>query len=217
MHHRSPFATCAVFFASSLAAQGTIDLHAAVDRGTIQVVGRELTLVDEPGHAGIRLSTDLGEGLAWLPGIDFANGVIELDVRGVNVEQHSFVGIAFHAANDTTFDAIYLRPFQFLKKDPVLHARSIQYIALPTYSWRRLRATDPGVYEHAIDPPPDPNGWVHMRVVVDGDTIRTTINGAAQPALVVRKLPTQRTGRIGFYVADTSGGEFANIVIVPAK
>jgi hypothetical protein len=198
-------------------AQQPIDLHAAVKEGRIVVFNRELSLIDEPAHHGIRLSKAYGEGIAWLYDVEFSNGEIEFDVRGEDLKQHSFVGIAFHGANDTTFDAIYLRPFQFLKKDPVLHARSIQYIALPTYSWRRLRATDPGAYEHAIDPPPDPNGWVHMRVVVDGDTITTTINGAAQPALVVRKLPTQRTGRVGFYVADTSGGEFANIVIVPAK
>ncbi|MEO8066238.1 MAG: hypothetical protein ABI599_00965 [Flavobacteriales bacterium] len=190
-----------------------IDLHAAVQKGDIEVYNRKLNLVNEPGYAGIQLSTDYGEGLAWVKGSEFSNGVIEFDVRGVNVEQHSFVGIAFHGANDSTFDSIYLRPFQFRKADEALRSHAIQYISLPHYTWRALRATSPGTYEHAIDPPPDPNGWVHMRVVVQGGTITTFINGANEPSLVVKKVTKLHTGRVGFYVADTSGGESANISI----
>lgn len=198
-------------------AQTPIDLHAAVKAGNIEVHNRDLKLIDEPGHAGIQLSTDYGEGLAWLKGIDFSNGVIEFDVRGVNVEQHSFVGIAFHGANDSTYDAIYLRPFQFRKADATAHSHSIQYISLPHYTWRVLRAASPGVYEGAVDPAIDPNGWVHMRVVVHGDSVSAYINGAKEPSLVVKKVTALRTGRVGFYVADTSGGDFANIRIDPMK
>ncbi|MFZ1688231.1 MAG: family 16 glycoside hydrolase [Flavobacteriales bacterium] len=197
--------------------QDPIDLHAAVKQGDIEVYDRKLNLIDEPGHAGIQLSTDYGEGLAWLKGVEFSNGVIEFDVRGVNVEQHSFVGIAFHGANDSTFDAVYLRPFQFRKTDVALQSRSIQYISLPRYTWRVLRADSPGVYEHSVDPSIDPNAWVHMRVVVQGETVSTFINGALEPSLVVRKVTQLHTGRVGFYVADTSGGDFANITITPTK
>jgi len=54
-----------------------------------------------------------------------------------------------------------------------------------------------------------------MRVVVDGETISTFINGAREPSLVVKKVTKLHAGRIGFYVADTSGGDFANITITP--
>ncbi len=198
-------------------AQDRIDLHATVEQGRIEVVNRELNLIDEPTHRGIRLSKAYGDGVAWLKGVEFSNGVIDFDVRGEDVEQHSFVGIAFHSANDSTFDAIYLRPFRFKETTDSLRSRSIQYISFPKYTWRVLRARAPGVYEHAIDPAPDPNTWVHMRVVVQGDRVSTFINGAEEPSLVVNKVTKLHTGRLGFYVADTSGGDFANISITPTK
>lgn len=195
----------------------TIDLKAAAAAGGFDVYGRTLSTIDEPGHAGIRLNAASGEGVAWLKGVDLKDGTIEFDVRGADIVQHSFVGIAFHGANDTTFEALYLRPFRFKEPSDSLRNRSIQYISLPAYTWRVLRSRWPGTYEHAIDPPPDPNGWVHVRVVVQGGTITTYINGAREPSLVVRQVTPLGKGRVGFYVADTSGGDFANITITPAK
>ena len=210
-----PITTATVLFLFSLPSfsQEAIDLHAAVKKGNIEVYNRILSPIDEPAHPGIRLSKAYGEGVAWLKGVEFSDGVIEFDVRGEDVKQHSFVGIAFHGANDSTFDAIYLRPFRFREAADTARSHSIQYVSLPAYTWRLLRARSPRVYEQAIDPSPDPNAWVHMRVVVQGDTISTFINGAGTPCLVVKKLTKLHTGRIGFYVADTSGGDFANIRI----
>ncbi len=193
--------------------QGHIDLQ----KSNIEVYNREFSSIDEPGYAGIRLSKDYGEGVAWLKGVEFSNGTIEFDVRGEDVKQHSFVGIAFHGANDSTFDAIYLRPFRFKETADSSRAHSLQYISLPTYTWRVFRARSPGVYEHSIDPSPDPNAWVHMRIVVNGETISTYINGAREPSLVVKKVTKLHTGRVGFYVADTSGGDLANIRIRSTK
>jgi hypothetical protein len=101
-------------------------------------MGKFLFVSCEP--QGIRLSKAFGEGVAWLKDIDFSNGTIEFDVRGEDVEQHSFVGLAFHGQNDSTFDAIYLRPFRFNSQDTILEKRMIQYISLPSYTWRKLRA-----------------------------------------------------------------------------
>ncbi len=44
-------------------------------------------------------------------------------MRGKNVFQKSFIGIAFHGQDDKTYDAVYCRPFNFIAKDcgaPVL-------------------------------------------------------------------------------------------------
>lgn len=190
-----------------------IDLHDMVKSKGIQVFNRELTLIDEKSYMGIRLSKDYGEGVAWIKGMEFSNGTIEFDVRGENVKQHSFVGIALYGKNDSTFDAIYLRPFQFEEKDTILKNRAIQYVALPVFTWRALREKFPEKYEGSIKPAPDPNSWVHMRVIIKGSTITTYINGSKDPSLVVQKLTQAKSGSIGFYVADTSGGDFANLVI----
>ena len=190
-----------------------IDLHAAVKKGDIQVYNRTLSHLYDEGYKGIRLSKEYGEGVAWLNDLEFSDGTIEFDVRGEDVKQHSFVGIAFHGVNDSTFDAIYLRPFQFRAQTDSLRNRMIQYISLPDHTWRALRKRAPGVNEGSIIPAPDPNGWVHVRVVVQGESISTFINGSREPSLVVKKVTKLHTGRVGFYVADTSGGDFANLRI----
>lgn len=195
--------------------QGPIDLHEAFAKGDIQAYNRQVDLLAEKGRSGIRLSKAYGEGVAWLRGVEFSNGTIECDVRGEDVQQHSFVGIAFHGANDSTFDAIYLRPFRFRETADSLRSRQLQYISLPEFTWRRLRARSPGIYEHSIDPSPDPNAWVHVRIVVRDQMISAFINDEQQPSLEVKKVTNLHAGRVGFYVADTSGGDFANIRITP--
>ncbi len=199
---------------SSLAQKSIpVNLHQLVQKKGIEVYQRELSLLNEKGYEGIHLSKDYGEGVAWLKDVDFSEGILEFDVRGENIQQHSFVGIAFHGQNDTTFEAIYLRPFRFRETDEELRKHSIQYISLPTFTWRVLRAQFPGTFEAAIDPSPDPNGWVRVRIVIKDSMISTYINGDAEPSLVVRQVTQFKKGKIGFYVADTSGGDFANISI----
>jgi len=190
-----------------------IDLHSTVKNGTIEVSNRELSLINEEGYSGIRLSKDPGEGIAWFKGIEFSNGILEFDVRGENIEQHSFVGIAFHGKDDSTFDAIYLRPFQFKAKTEILRNRAIQYISLPEFTWQVLREKAPGKYENSIDPAPDPNSWVKVRIVIMDTLVSVYINGIRLPSLVVQKLTHTTGGLIGFYVADTSGGDFANLTV----
>lgn len=189
------------------------DLRRLVKNKGIDVFNRELTLINEGSYKGIRLSKDYGEGIAWLKGVEFSNGTLEFDVHGEDVKQHSFVGIAFHGKDNDTFDAIYLRPFRFKEPEEELRSHAIQYIALPTYTWRVLREKFPNKYEHAINPSPDPNSWVHVRVVVNGSTVSTFINGQSEPSLVCEKVSQITTGAVGFYVADTSGGDFANLTI----
>lgn len=190
-----------------------MDLHKLVKEKNIEVYNRVLGLINEGAYQGISLSRDEGEGVAWIKGIEFSSGIIEFDVRGENVKQHSFVGIAFHGVNNEIFDAIYLRPFQFQEEDQVLRNRGIQYISLPDFTWRKLREQFPNKYEGAVEPSPDPDSWVKVRIVIKDSVISTYINGNKEPSLVVEKVTPVTIGSIGFYVADTSGGDFANLII----
>ncbi|MBK9106376.1 MAG: hypothetical protein IPL92_17885 [Saprospiraceae bacterium] len=105
------------------------DLHKDAQHHKIEVYNRVLSLIKEDSYQGIRLNKDYGEGVAWMKGITFSTGTLEFDVRGENVKQHSFVGIAFHGQNDSTYDAIYLRPFHFYAEDQVSQDRMIQFIS----------------------------------------------------------------------------------------
>ncbi|HWA33884.1 MAG TPA: hypothetical protein VG737_07130, partial [Cyclobacteriaceae bacterium] len=187
-----------------------IDLHKEVKNKNIAVFNRELSLIDEKAHPGIRLSKDEGEGLAWVKGVEFSEGIIEFDVRGENVKQHSFVGFAFHGKDNATFDAIYFRPFNFKEQNEAQRSHSIQYISLPDHPWRVLREKFPNKYEQAVNPAPDPDSWISVRLEIKGKNIAVFVNGSSEPSLAVEKVSSVTSGGVGFYVADTSGGDFAN-------
>jgi hypothetical protein len=144
------------------------------------------------------------------------NGAIECDIKGKDVQQQSFVGVAFHGVDGTTFDAIYFRPFNFRAKDPVSRSHSVQYVSDPIFTWDKLRAEHPGQYEQAVNPVPDPNAWFHARVVVASPKVSVFVGDAKDPSLIVNQLSDRKKGLVGLWVGNTSGGDFANFKIVPA-
>ena len=168
---------------------------------------------DRPG--AVRLDARQGDGVLWLANSDFAEGVIELDVRGANRPGQSFVGLALRGADNETYDSVYFRPFNFKNPDPVRAARAVQYVSMPGWPWPRLREKHPGKYEATVNPVPDPDGWFHVRIVVAERSIKTFVNNAAEPCLTVTELSDRRGGRIGLWVGNGSAGDFANLKITP--
>src|SRR5438093_11992852 len=157
------FAAAGLFTASSVSGQQRTlepDLAKLADGKCLEVFHRTASSFSDGARTGLRLSENAGDGVAYLQGIEFSNGTIELDVRGKDVQQQSFVGVAFHGVDGTTYDAIYFRPFNFRAEDPARRGHAVQYIAQPIYPWQKLRAEQPGKYERAIDPVPDPNAWL---------------------------------------------------------
>jgi hypothetical protein len=150
-------------------------------------------------------------------GVNFSEGTIECDIRGKNVLQRSFVGIAFHGVDEKTFDAIYFRPFNFKNEDAVRRTHAVQYISHPEHTWSKLRQTFPLKYEQPVKPVPEPDGWFHARIVVANGKVSVFVNDATEPSLVVDKLNDRTEGKIGFWVGTTSGGDFANLKITPSK
>src|SRR5688500_14031815 len=72
-----------------------------------RVHNRTLSTVTEGGRQIFRLDARDGDGVAWWPDIPFAAGTIALDIRGRDVAQGSFVGVAFHGVDAETYEAIY--------------------------------------------------------------------------------------------------------------
>ncbi|MES2849891.1 MAG: family 16 glycoside hydrolase [Bacteroidota bacterium] len=194
-----------------------IDIQKEVGEKRVTIINRGCSFINEGTYKGIRLTEDLEDGIVWLKDFEFVNGTIEFDTRGKDVKQHSFVGIAFHGNDTTTFETIYLRPFNFKATQEPWRSRAIQYVARPVFTWQVLREKFPGKYENAITPAPEPDSWVHVRVVVQGETISVYINGSSNHSLTVNKLSTNKSGSVGLYVADTSGGDFANLTIMKTE
>ncbi|HEX4852455.1 MAG TPA: hypothetical protein VFV08_16675 [Puia sp.] len=181
--------------------------------GRLEFFNRQFISLNDPGHSGISISDGKLEGGAWISDVDFSNGTIELDLRGKNVVQSSFVGICFHGLDDDTFDAIYFRPFNFLAKDSAHLAHCIQYTSYPIYTWEKLRREFNGQYEKPIPNPPDPDGWIHMKLVLDYPWVSVYINNNPKPVMHLQQLSSRKTGKVGLFVADGSDGDFANLSI----
>jgi hypothetical protein len=182
----------------------------------LKVFNRSVSSLTDGARNGLRLSGSPGDGIAYLERIEFTDGAIELDLRGKEVQQQMFVGVAFHGVDGTTYDAIYFRPFNFKAEDPARRVRAVQYISHPTYTWNKLRTEHPGRYEQAVNPVPDPNDWFHVRVLVASPKVSVFVNDAKEPSLVVNQLSDRKKGLVGLWVGNTSGGDFANLTVVPA-
>jgi len=191
------------------------DLSRLAQGRGLKVFNRSVSSFSDGASRGLRLDAARGEGVAYLEGAEFANGSIEVDIRGSDVREQSFVGVAFHGVDETTYDAIYFRPFNFRAEDPVRRSHAVQYISTPLYKWEKLRTEHPGEYENAVSPVPDPNGWLHARVVVASPKVSVFVEDAKEPSLVVNQLSQRRKGLTGLWV-DNFGGDFANFRIIPA-
>ncbi len=193
------------------------DLAELAEGKGFKVLNRTVSSLSDGAKRGVRLSENPGDGVAYLEGIEFTDGTIEFDVRGKDVPQQSFVGVAFHGVDGTTYDAIYFRPFNFKAADPARRIRAVQYISHPTYTWQKLRAEQPGRYEQAVNPVPDPNAWFHVRVVVASPKVSVFVGDAKEPSLVVNQLSDRKKGLVGLWVGNNSGGDFGNVKIVAAS
>ena len=195
--------------ASNLAGQRSIEPK------DLDAFNRTVSALSDGTRKGVHLDDKPGDGVAYLRGIELGTGTIEFDVRGKDVQGQSFVGVAFHGVDGTTYDAIYFRPFNFRTADPARHNHAVQYVSQPTYPWQRLRTERPGVFEQPVSPAPDPNAWFHVRVVVASPKVSVFVGDAKQPSLVVTQLGDRAKGLVGLWVGNGSGGDFADLKITP--
>lgn len=150
--------------------------------------------------------------IVWLKGYFFSTGTIEVDLRGKNVFQQSFLGIAFHGIDTITYDAIYFRPFNFQSPDTLRRKHTVQYISEPNYTWEKLRKESPLVYENAVNPFPMAKDWFHALIVVGKDSITVYVNHSPKASLKVKKLNNRNTGLLGLWNYGLDG-DFSNLVI----
>src|ERR1043166_654298 len=163
------------------------DLSALADGKGCKVIDRTMTHVRDGGRDAMHLSEGRGEGLVRIDSLQLADGVIELDVKGQDVAQKSFLGIAFHGADDRTYEAVCFRPFNFKSGDAARRAHSVQYVSHPDYTWRRLRDEHPGVYEKSVETAHDHNGWFHARIVPDGASVNESVHDDKKSGLEVKR------------------------------
>jgi hypothetical protein len=221
---RREFVTCSVAalvggsLTSRPAAQTTpdrVDLLTLAEGKVLRPTNRTASAVVDGVRRGARLSEAEGEGIALVPNTEFTTGTIEIDLRGKDIPQQSFLGVAFHGRDNAAYDCVYFRPFNFRAVDQSSRSHAVQYHSLPDYGWSRLRTEHPNQYEQPVHPVPNPNDWFHARVAVAGGKVSVFVNDASDPCLSVSLLGEHKNGLVGLWVGNNSGGDFANLKITP--
>jgi hypothetical protein len=173
----------------------------------IEAVNRTATAA----NGEVQLSAAPGAGFAWIKDLDLNEGCLSLEVKGSNEFGRSFVGVAFRALDQDTYDTVYVRPFVFQSDNPEHAANGIQYMSMPDFGWPVLRERSPGVYEKSIGSRPSPDDWVHLRVQFGGGRVQAYVNRAKDPQLDVALLTAATAGRVALWVGNNSSGSFRNL------
>ena len=165
------------------------------------------------------LDVDLDqEQFIGIPGTNFKNGTIELEVTGepgkyANEFAKGFVGIAFRTQNDSTYECMYIRPVNSIDNNQMFRNWSVQYTSRPIYTWQKLREDSPGIYE--TYGPTKPGEWTKLKIIVKDSQALLFVNDASEPTLIVNdlKMGADISGGIGLWVGSWTLAHFRNLQI----
>jgi len=172
------------------------DLHRS---GQLIAKNRVITVEEDDSGEFIRLGKTMVGSSILLPVDDFKRGKIEALVRGKDIFQGSFAGLAFHAQSDSIFDLVYCRPFNFQTSDSLRRIHMIQYAYFPKLDWQVLRVKYNGIYEKGIASPPKADEWFKLTLDVNEKQVIAYINDSNTATLVVEKLNQISNGKVGIF------------------
>ena len=208
---------------ASAASTGAIKLDSTAG---LDLVTAQAEIVTWQGRKAVHLTPLAGQSkddhaiMAVLKGTEFRDGVIELDVSGApradaDPTSRGFVGIAFRvqgADSIAKFECFYIRPTNGRTEDQVLRNHAVQYQQYPDYSWKKLRADAPFMYESYADLVP--GVWTHLKLEVSGVKAKLYVNGATQPTLIVNDLKGgEGSGAIALWSYTSTEGYFSNLQV----
>jgi hypothetical protein len=169
----------------------------------------------QPGHwSGDSLKTSfqqingrevltLNRGTVWAKDVLFGDGIIEVDIS-VSPKK-SLTGISFRGDQDQTCENIYLRVPLSGREDAIQYA--------PFFHNEDYWQLYP---EHQAKYVYQDTGWIHMKMIVKGNTAQLFINTDTMPALTVNHLRTaNRSGKIGLW--SLSEQSFSNFRYTPLQ
>ncbi|MEO8663712.1 MAG: family 16 glycoside hydrolase, partial [Bryobacteraceae bacterium] len=199
-----------------------------IDAATLKLSNATAEAVSYKGKAAIRVTDTAGDSapdgkqLALIPGIEFGDGDIYIELAGDTKPGspptfRGFTGLAFRVAGDgSKYEAFYLRPKNGRSDNQEQRNHSAQYISFPDYGWKRLRDETPSRYESYVDLVP--GEWNAIKIEVRGDKARLYVNGATQPALLVNDLKHGAAkGGLSLWVGPGTIAHFANLRIKTAE
>ena len=194
------------------------------EENNIQAVGSTYSLVKCNHEPVVRVVKDKAiieddePTYAKMLDSDFHDGTIEADVLSrllPDAPDHArgFIGIAFRiAADDSAFEAFYIRPTNGRAKVQLRRNRATQYFSYPHFKYMHSRESHPGEYEAYADMELDK--WIHLKITVQGEKAQLYLHHQKQPVLIVNDLKHgDSRGQIALWVDIGTEGFFKNVKI----
>jgi hypothetical protein len=145
-------------------------------------------------------------GMAYLDGVEFENGVIEVDIAVDG--RNAYPGINFRMQSPADYERLYIRPHRAgLYPDAIQYTPVINRIAgWQLYSGEGFTA---GAEVHE-------NEWTHLRIEVLGTQARVFWGDMDRPALEIDELQHgTSTGTIGLMCEKDGSAYFSNFTYRP--
>ena len=152
--------------------RGYGESHGAGERWIL--VNRAASSVEYRNQRAVRLDSRPGAGLAWVEGLRFSVGKIDLNIAAVKQD----VGIAFHVRNEREFEAIC-----FHVGNEAQHEGESQPVVVRYLSTGPDRDAN---HEARFDLPYSQSGeWFKVRITISKEVIAVFISGGNIPTLSV--------------------------------
>lgn len=192
--------------------QERINLAEKFQNEEIIAVNKIMSLYGDSTDA-VEMGAKNSDGLGILKDLKFDKGIIEVELLGENKPGKSFIGIAFNIQNDSTYEVIYFRPFNFVAKEQIRKDHMVQYTFHPEFTWRKLREERTGEFENEISNPPNPDDWFKVIININEEKIEVSVNDISEPILIVDRLTSTKSNEIALWTGYGSSGRFRNLVI----
>ena len=192
--------------------QKHINLSNKLKSKQLTAVNRIISLYDDQTNA-VEMNAQNSDGLGVLEDTEFDKGVIEIELLGENNPGKSFIGVAFNIQDDSTYEVVYFRPFNFVAKEQIRKEHMVQYIFHPEFTWRKLRSKRTGEFENGIEDPPNPDEWFKVKIEINEKKVTVFVNEIRKPVLIIDRLTTPKSKRIGLWTGYGSSRKFRNLIL----
>ena len=192
--------------------QQQINLSEKFQNKKIKAVNRTISLYEDHPDA-VEMDAKDAAGLGILEDIEFSRGIIEVELLGENNPGKSFIGIAFNIQNDETYEVIYFRPFNFVAEEQIRKEHMVQYVFHPEFTWYKLRDERTGEFENEISLPPEPDNWFKAIIKINEEKVEVYVDDISEPVLIVDRLTSTKSKKIGIWTGFGSSGRYKNLVI----
>lgn len=199
MHWRSPRTLAACTLVALACALPPLEAGAqggAIDFDSDRWVKRNADVVEHAGRPSLA-------GFAYLDGVEFTNGVVEVDVAVPDSDVRSYPGIVFRVQSERDYERLYVRPHR-----TPLYPDAIQYTPVMNgiAGWQLYNGD--GYTAATVIPEGE---WIHLRLEVGGERARLFLGDADEPALVIHRLKHGvSTGSVGVMGPSDGTAYFSN-------